>query len=85
MDTDTLIRALETELAGYIRRGLNDRANLVRKELIRLGRPTDIPPAVDVPFESDSTPTIPATRARKAPQPPKVEPVAKMPEKKTKR
>ena len=65
MNTDTLIRALETELNGYIRRGLTERANLVRQELIRLGRPMDIPPAVDVPSESDSTPTKPATRARK--------------------
>lgn len=82
MNTETLIRALETELSGYIRRGLTERANLVRQELIRLGRPMDIPSAVDVPFESDSTLTKPVTRVRKAPEPPKPEPVAKTPEKK---
>ena len=83
MNTETLIRALETELSGYIRRGLTERANLVRQELIRLGCPMDIiPPVVDVPSESDSTPTTPPTRVRKAPEPPKPEPVAKAPEKK---
>jgi hypothetical protein len=82
MNTETLLRALETELTGYIRRGLNERANLVRQELIRLGRPMDTPPTVDVPFESDSTPTKPVTRVRKAPEPSKPEPVAKTPEKK---
>lgn len=82
MNTDTLIRALETELKGYIRRGLNERANLVRQELIRLGCPMDTPSAVDVPSESDSTTTTPATRVRKAPEPPKSEPVTKAPENK---
>jgi hypothetical protein len=82
MNTETLIRALETELTGYIRRGLTERANLVRQELIRLGCPMDTPSAVDVPSESDSTPTKPATRVRKAPEPSKPEPVAKAPEKK---
>lgn len=82
MNKETLTRALETELNGYIRRGLTERANLVRQELIRLGRPMDTPSAVDVPSEPDSTPTKPATRARKAPEPPKPEPVAKAPEKK---
>jgi hypothetical protein len=82
MNKETLIRALETELSGYIRRGLTERANLVRQELIRLGRPMDIPFTVDVPSESDSTSTKPATRVRKAPEPTKPEPKAKTPEKK---
>ena len=82
MNKETLIRALETELTGYIRRGLTDRANLVRQELIRLGCPMDTPSAVDVPSESDSTSTKPTTRVRKAPEPPKPEPVTKAPEKK---
>ena len=82
MNTETLIRALETELSGYIRRGLTERAHLVRQELIRLGCPMDSSPVADVPSESDSTPTTPPTRVRKAPEPPKPEPVAKAPEKK---
>jgi hypothetical protein len=71
MDTETYISALETELAGYVRRGLTVKADGVRAELARLGRsPGDTPREV-VPTESGSTAPKPATRARKPAETPK--------------
>jgi hypothetical protein len=77
MNNQAQIQALETELAGYVRRGLSERAHQVQQELIRLGRPMDTPFVADVPSESDGTPTKPATRVRTAPEPSKPEPPAK--------
>lgn len=65
MTIDAIIAALEHELAGYIRRGLKDRAALVEQELARLGRSPGATPSEVVPAEPGSTPTKPATRARK--------------------
>ena len=66
MDHDALIAALETELAGYIRRGLGDRADAVRAELARLGRSPGATPREAVPSEPGGTPAKKsATRARK--------------------
>lgn len=65
MNHDAIIAALEHELAGYIRRGLKERAKLVEQELARLGRSTGATPREIVPAEPDGTPTTPATRARK--------------------
>lgn len=62
MNTDSLIEALERELAGYIRRGLDQRAESVRAELRRLGRSPGATPREDVPVEPAETP---ATRVRK--------------------
>lgn len=66
-----LIAALEQELAGYIRRGLADRAEQVRTELRRLGGLVDATTAAGtVPAESaETTPKKPATRARKPVEP----------------
>jgi hypothetical protein len=80
METTALIAALETELAGYVRRGLGARADAVRAELARLGRsPGDTPREV-VPTESGSTSTKkPATRSRKPAEAPKEPEAPKVP------
>lgn len=65
MNHDAIIAALEKELAGYIRRGLKDRATLVEQELARLGRSPGATPSEVVPAEPGGTPIKPATRARK--------------------
>lgn len=65
MDSDTLAAALQRELDGYNRRGMKERANAVRQELIRLGcSPVETAGEV-VSSESDSTPTKPARRLTK--------------------
>lgn len=64
MDNDALIAALKRELAGYIRRGLDTRADAVRAELARLGCPPGATPSGEVPAEPGSTPK-PTTRVRK--------------------
>lgn len=64
MNKEAHLQALENELAGYIRRGLIERARQVQQELFRLGRPTVVLPAEDVPSKSESTPTPPATTAQ---------------------
>jgi hypothetical protein len=84
MKNEALLQALETELAGYIRRGLTDRARQVQQELLRLGRPTVILPAVDVPSKSGSTPTPPATSVQKPSTASKTKPEAKTPTKRKK-
>jgi hypothetical protein len=64
MDRDRLIAALEQELAGYLRRGLPDRADQVREELRRLGG--SVPTIAEtVPTEPASTPQKPTTSVRK--------------------
>lgn len=66
MDTPAIIAALEAELAGYVRRGLSDRAELVRQELRRLGSPADATIADGtVPVEPASTPKKATTATRK--------------------
>lgn len=65
MNHEALIAALETELAGYIRRGLSQRADLVRHELSRLGSSAGATPPEVVPAEPAGTPEEPATRVRK--------------------
>ena len=84
MNNEAVLQALEAELAGYIRRGLTDRARQVQQELLRLGRPTVILPAVDVPSKSGSTPTTPATSVQKPPTASKTKPEAKTPAKRKK-
>jgi hypothetical protein len=84
MNNEAHLQALETELAGYIRRGLTDRARQVQQELLRLGRPTVTLPAVDVPSESGSTPTTPATSVQKPPTASKTKPETKTPTKRKK-
>jgi hypothetical protein len=64
MDQAQIIAALEAELAGYIRRGLTDRADQVRHALRRLGGSTSTS-AETVPTEPASTPTKPARASRK--------------------
>ena len=64
MDRDRIIAALEQELAGYVRRGLADRADQVRQELRRLG--SSVPTIAEtVPPEPASTPQKPTTSVRK--------------------
>lgn len=64
MDRDRLIAALEQELAGYLRRGLPDRADQVREELRRLGG--SVPTIAEtVPTEPASTPQKLTTSVRK--------------------
>ena len=66
-----LIAALEQELAGYLRRGLADRAAQVREELRRLGGLVDATIAAGtVPAEpAETNPKKAATRARKPVEP----------------
>ena len=84
MNNEALIQALELELAGYIRRGLTDRARQVQQELLRLGRPTVTFAAQDVPFKSESTPTTPATSVQKPPSASKTKPETKTPSRRKK-
>jgi hypothetical protein len=84
MNNEALIQALELELAGYIRRGLTDRARQVQQELLRLGRPTVSLPAEDVPFKSESTPTPPATSVQKPPSASQTKPETKTPSRRKK-
>lgn len=65
MDTKALLDALEKELAGYIRRGLSERAESVRAELHRLGGSAGATPPEIVPSEPVSTPTEPTRSVRK--------------------
>jgi hypothetical protein len=71
MNTDALIAALRAELAGYIRRGLAERAKAVEAELARLGFSAGATPSEVVQPESGSTPTTPAKRTRKPVELPK--------------
>lgn len=66
-----LIAALERELAGYLRRGLDDRAEQVREELRRLGGLVDATTAAGtVPVGSaEPSSNKPATRVRKPVEP----------------
>ena len=64
MDRDRIIAALEQELAGYLRRGLPDRAEQVRQELRRLGS-SDATIAETVPTGRAGTPQTPTTSVRK--------------------
>lgn len=77
MNNEALIQALELELVGYIRRGLTDRARQVQQELLRLGRPTVIFPAADVPSKSESTSTIASGHPMKPSKPSKPTPAPK--------
>lgn len=67
MNIDAIIAALEAELAGYIRKGMKERAALVEEELRRLGRSPGATPREDVPAEPTSTPT-PSPDAPERPQ-----------------
>lgn len=79
MNKDALIHALEQELAGYVRRGLAERAKAVEAELIRLGFSLVVTPSEVVQAEPDSTPQKPATRSRKAVETPKPSAAPKTP------
>jgi hypothetical protein len=81
MNNNALIEALRRELDGYIRRGMKDRAAGVQEVLAQLGCLPATPLVEIVPSELGGTPKTPATRVRKAPEPPKPEPVAKAPQK----
>jgi pentatricopeptide repeat protein len=59
MDLDTLTAALRRELDGYIRRGMTERAEAVRQELIRLGCSDGVTPREVVPPEADGPPPAP--------------------------
>jgi hypothetical protein len=59
MDLETLIAALCRELDGYIRRGMTQRAEAVRQELIRLGCSDGVTPREVVPPEADGPPPPP--------------------------
>lgn len=59
MDPSTLIEALRRELAGYTRRGMNERAEAVRQELIRLGCSDGVTPREVVPPKADGPPPSP--------------------------
>lgn len=80
---NSLIDALERELAGYIRRGLTDRADQVRAELRRLGSSERDTTEV-VPPESANPPQKPATRVTKAPDASKEAEAPKTPAKRRK-
>lgn len=72
MNHDALVNALRQELAGYVRRGLPDRAKGVEEELRRLGCLTEATSPVEiVPSEPASTPPKPSTRVRKPAEAPK--------------
>lgn len=82
MELKAHIQALENELADYVRHGKTDRAKQVEQELLRLGRPAAITPAVVVPSKSESTPTTPARSTQKHPSASKAKPDTKTPDKK---
>lgn len=79
MNKDALIHALEQELAGYVRRGLAERAKAVEAELIRLGFSLVVTPSEVVQAEPDSTPQKSATRSRKPAETPKPSTAPKTP------
>jgi len=54
MDTAALIAALEKELAGYLRRGLTERAAAVRQEIVRHGGSPGATPRETVPAVPDT-------------------------------
>ena len=58
MNIDALIAAYQSELSGYQRRGLTERAKLVEQELRRLGLSLGSKPREDVQTEPASTTTI---------------------------
>lgn len=66
MDNAALISALQAELAGYVRRGLKDRAKAVEQELRRLGSSSAVAAVEAVPAEAASTPQN-ATRSVRKP------------------
>jgi hypothetical protein len=55
MNIDALIAAYQSELSGYQRRGLTERAKLVEQELRRLGLSLGSKPREDVQTEPAST------------------------------
>ena len=71
MNIETLIEALEKELAGYVRRGLAQRAKDVETELRRLGWSPNATAGDVVPSESASTPQKPSKAPRKPAEKPK--------------
>ncbi len=80
MNLETIIEALEKELAGYARRGLAARAKQVETELRRLGWSPDSTPSDNVPSESASTPQeLPAKAPGKASKAAKAEEAPKAP------
>jgi hypothetical protein len=76
---DALIEALRRELAGYIRRGLAERAKAVEAELDRLGFPIGATPRGVVQTEPVSTPPTPTKRAVKPSKAPDKAPADKTP------
>lgn len=86
MNHQSLIDALERELAGYIRRGLTARAEAVRQELRRLGSSVDEPQTASevVPPESSSTSTTMPRRTKKPSEAPKTSEASKTPSRRRK-
>lgn len=84
MNTDALIAALRAELAGYLRRGLPERAKAVEQELARLGLGSSVTADPVVQVEPGGTPQKAATRARKPVEPSKKAPAPKTPDAKKK-
>ncbi|CAB5218954.1 hypothetical protein UFOVP227_14 [uncultured Caudovirales phage] len=83
MNLESIIEALEKELAGYARRGLAARAKQVETELRRLGWSPGATPSDVVPSESASTPhETPAKASRKASKPVKDDEAPKTPRRK---
>lgn len=79
MNIDALIHAYKKELAGYLSRGLTERAKLVEAELRRLGHSLDEKPREDVLAEPASTSPTPLEAAQSAPEPAKERPAPKRP------
>lgn len=67
MNPETIAAALRQELAGYERRGMNDRAAQVRHELARLGYSAgDTPPDVVQPKAGEPAPAKPTPKRKAA-------------------
>ena len=83
MNLESIIEALEKELAGYVRRGLATRAKAVETELRRLGWSPGATPSGTVSTEPASTPAeTPAKPSRKLSKPVKAEEAPKTPRRK---
>lgn len=85
MNIDALIAAYQTELQGYMLRGLKDRAKLVEEELRRLGHSPGVTPREDVLAEPTSTSTPAPDAPHEAEKPAKATPAPKRPTTRKKR
>jgi hypothetical protein len=85
MNIDALIHAYKKELAGYLSRGLTERAKLVEAELRRLGHSLGDEPREDVLTEPASTSQTTPDAPLSAPETAEERPAPKRPTTRKKR